>query len=229
MPRIQTTVDTLNYWPSIQALSEEFRLWVERQDDDLPHQEFCQALRRVSQCFERENTLSADLVDLIQLEIDLVENGRHVTVRDEKTLEHVSSNGISYLILIVLFLGFLQRVRKDAPVQVVCAVDELKNLDLGNTERLFNLLDRHRVTLISAFPDADPEVLRLFAHRYTILEERRIASVVLDDDLETTQPREEQSLDSTQFAQAQEPDGSTEPVLEPGRIATPLEEDPNHV
>jgi len=85
------------------------------------------------------------------------------------------------------------------------------------------------VTLISAFPDADPEVLRLFAHRYTILEERRIASVVLDDDLEPAQPREEQSLDSTQFAQAQEPDGSTEPVLEPGRIATPLEEDPNHV
>lgn len=227
--RIQTTVDTLNYWPSIQALSEEFRLWVERQDDDLPHQEFCQALRRVSQCFERENTLSADLVDLIQLEIDLVENGRHVTVRDEKTLEHVSSNGISYLILIVLFLGFLQRVRKDAPVQVVCAVDELKNLDLGNTERLFSLLDRHRVTLISAFPDADPEVLRLFAHRYTILEERRIASVVLDDDLEPAQPREEQSLDTTQFARAQEPDGSTEPVLEPDRLATPLEEDPDHV
>lgn len=227
--RIQTTVDTLNYWPSIQALSEEFRLWVEREDDDLPHQEFCQALRRVSQCFERENTLSADLVDLIQLEIDLVENGRHVTVRDEKTLEHVSSNGISYLILIVLFLGFLQRVRKDAPVQVVCAVDELKNLDLGNTERLFNLLDRHRVTLISAFPDADPEVLRLFAHRYTILEERRIASVVLDDDLEPAQPREEQSLGSTQFAQAEEPEGSTESVVDPDRLATTLEEDPDHV
>ena len=227
--RIQTTVDTLNYWPSIRALSEEFRLWVERQDDDLPHQEFCQALRRVSQCFERESSLSADLVDLIQLEIDLVENGRHVTVRDEKTLEHVSSNGISYLILIVLFLGFLQRVRKDAPVQVVCAVDELKNLDLANTERLFNLLDRHRVTLISAFPDADPEVLRLFAHRYTILEERRIASVVLDDDLEPEQPREEQSLERTQSAQAGDPEGSTEPVVEPDRLATTLEEDPGHV
>lgn len=178
--RIQTTVDALDYWGSIAGLSEEFRLWFERQDDDLPHQEFCQALRRVAQCFDRDRTLSADLVDLIQLEIDLVENGRHVTVRDERALEHVSSNGLSYLILIVLFLGFLQRIRKDSPVQVLCAVDELKNLDLANTERLFGLLDRHRVTLISAFPDADPEVLRLFSHRYTILPERRVAKVVLD-------------------------------------------------
>ncbi len=224
--RIQTTVDTLNYWPSIRALSEEFRLWVERQDDDLPHQEFCQALRRVSQCFERESTLSADLVDLIQLEIDLVENGRHVTVRDEKTLEHVNSNGISYLILIVLFLGFLQRVRKDAPVQVVCAVDELKNLDLANTERLFNLLDRHRVTLISAFPDADPEVLRLFAHRYTILEGRRIASVVLDEDLEAEIGHERRSLETpASDAHGEVTSNPDDPTIG----AHTLEEDADHV
>jgi hypothetical protein len=221
--RIETTVDTLNYWPSIKALSEEFELWAARQDDELPHAEFCQALRRVSQCFERESTLSADLVDLIQLEIDLVENGRHVTVRDEKTLEHVSSNGISYLILIVLFLGFLQRIRKDAPVQVVCAVDELKNLDLANTERLFNLLDRHRVTLISAFPDADPEVLRLFAHRYTILEERRIASVVLDDDLDVEAQAEARSLE------APVSEGHGDPAGEPADPTATLEEDANHV
>jgi len=175
-------------------------------------------LRRVSQCFERESTLSADLVDLIQLEIDLVENGRHVTVRDEKTLEHVSSNGISYLILIVLFLGFLQRIRRDAPVQVLCAVDELKNLDLANTERLFNLLDRHRVTLISAFPDADPEVLRLFAHRYTILEGRRIASVVLEDGPETEIVREP-ALAENRGETAGDPDAP----------ATTLEEDADHV
>lgn len=221
--RIETTVDTLNYWPSIKALSEEFELWAARQDDELPHAEFCQALRRVSQCFERESTLSADLVDLIQLEIDLVENGRHVTVRDEKTLEHVSSNGISYLILIVLFLGFLQRIRKDAPVQVVCAVDELKNLDLANTERLFNLLDRHRVTLISAFPDADPEVLRLFAHRYTILEERRIASVVLDDDLEV------ETLPETRSLEAPVSEGHGDPAGKPADPTATIEEDANHV
>lgn len=216
--RIETTVDALNYWPSIRALSEEFELWAGREDDELPHPEFCQALRRVSQCFERESTLSADLVDLVQLEIDLVENGRQVTVRDEKTLEHVSSNGISYLILIVLFLGFLQRIRRDAPVQVLCAVDELKNLDLANTERLFNLLDRHRVTLISAFPDADPEVLRLFAHRYTILEGRRIASVVLEDGPETEIVREP-ALAENRGETAGYPDAP----------ATTLEEDADHV
>jgi len=219
--RIQTRVDALDYWGSISALSEEFRLWIDRQDDDLPHQEFCQALRRVSQSFQGDRTLSADLVDLIQLEIDLVENGRHVTVRDERQLEHVSSNGISYLILIVIFLAFLQRVRKDAPVQVLCAVDELKNLDLPNTERLFNLLDRHRVTLISAFPDADPEVLRLFQHRYTVLEGRRIAQVVLDEDLSD----EPQTPNETHTPA----DGDSPAVTISEAPAVTLEEDADHV
>lgn len=180
--RITSRVDDLAYWRPISLLAAEFDLWAGRADDQLPHEEFCTALRRVAECFQGEQGLGADLVDLIDIEIDLVENGRAVTVRNEQQLEHVSSNGLSYLILIVLFIGFLSRIRRDAPVQVVCSVDELRNIDLPNTERLFALLDRHRIILISAFPDADPDVLRLFAHRYTILDGRRIASVALDDD-----------------------------------------------
>lgn len=180
--RITSRIDDLSYWRPISQLSAEFELWASRGDDELPHEEFGVALKRVAECFQGEQGLGADLVDLIDLEIDLVENGRAVTVRDEKQLEHVSSNGLSYLIMVVIFIGFLSRIRRDAPVQVVCSVDELRNIDLPNTERLFALLDRHKITLISAFPDADPDVLRLFAHRYTILEGRRIASVTLDQE-----------------------------------------------
>lgn len=181
--RVTSSIDELDYWRAISDFSNEFEIWAQRGEQGLPHAEFNASLRKVAECFQGEKGLDADLVDLIQLEIDLVENGRAVTVRDEQQLEHVSSNGLSYLILVVLFIGFLSRIRRDAPVQVVCSVDELKNIDLPNTERLFGLLDRHRITLISAFPDADPEVLRLFRHRYTILEGRALASVALEDDM----------------------------------------------
>lgn len=180
---VSSSVTELPFWNGLGALSEEFRVWKDAGGAELPHEEFCRSLRELAAFFEGQNALSTDPVDLVSLEIELTENGRKTTVRNERALENVSSNGLSYLILVVVFLGFLQRVRADAPVQVLCAVDELKNIDLANTERLFDLLDRHRVTLISAFPDADAEVLRLFDHRYTLQEGRRLARVVLEEDL----------------------------------------------
>lgn len=195
--RVASSIDQLDYWRAISDFSQEFEIWAQRGEQSLPHADFNSALRKVAECFQGEKGLDADLVDLIQLEIDLVENGRAVTVRDDQQLEHVSSNGLSYLILVVLFIGFLSRIRRDAPVQVVCSVDELKNIDLANTERLFGLLDRHRITLISAFPDADPEVLRLFRNRYTILDGRALASVSLEEDMVQEVPNTQSDLDQT--------------------------------
>lgn len=79
------------------------------------------------------------------------------------------------------------------------------------------------MTLISAFPDADPEVLRLFAHRYTILEERRIASVVLDDDLEV------ETLPETRSLEAPVSEGHGDPAGKPADPTATIEEDANHV
>lgn len=186
--RLTFGVDELDYWRVIKTCSSEFELWAHSGKEELPGSEFVAAFRKVAESFRGEQGLSADLVDLVQLEIDLVENGRPVTVRNEQQLVHASSTGLSYLILIVIFIGFLSRIRREAPVQIVFAVDELKNLDLPNTECLFELLDRHHVTLISAFPDADPEVLRLFRHRYTIMPGRVLARVELDKEEDEDDP-----------------------------------------
>jgi hypothetical protein len=57
---------------------------------------------------------------------------------------------------------------------VVWALDELKDLDLGNIEALLTILRRNHITLASAFPDPDAEVLALFRHRFSVEEGRRL-------------------------------------------------------
>jgi hypothetical protein len=84
---------------------------------------------------------------------------------------------LSYLILCVIFIAFINRIRRHAQVQVVWALDELKDLDIGNIEALLATLQSNAITLVSAFPDPDVDVLRLFPHRFSIEEGRRLVEV----------------------------------------------------
>ena len=82
-----------------------------------------------------------------------------------------------------IFVAFINRIRRDAKVNIVWALDELKDLDGGNVVGLVDLLARNNITLVSAFPDPDPDTLALFRHRFTVEPDRRLAEVrvALDD------------------------------------------------
>ena len=58
----------------------------------------------------------------------------------------------------------------------------MKDLDSGNVIKLLELLDRNNITLVSAFPDPDPDTLALFKHRFTVEADRRLAEVRIMDD-----------------------------------------------
>lgn len=110
----------------------------------------------------------------------MVENGNRRTFRKASDLEGISSNGLSYLILVTIFIAFINRIRRTAPVNIVWALDELKDLDSGNVPQLMALLKRNNITLVSAFPDPDPDTLSLFKHRFTVEPDRRLAEVKIE-------------------------------------------------
>lgn len=87
------------------------------------------------------------------------------------------------MVLTTIFIGFINRIRGDSnTLNITWALDELKDLSAGNVFQLLALLKRNNITLVSAFPDPDPDTLSLFAHRYTVEPDRRLSSVILDDD-----------------------------------------------
>ena len=107
----------------------------------------------------------------------MTENGNRRTFHRASDLEAVSSNGLSYLVLVIIFVAFINRIRRHAQVNIVWALDELKDLDSGNIPALLELLARNNITLVSAFPDPDPETLALFKHRFTVEPDRCLAEV----------------------------------------------------
>jgi len=67
-------------------------------------------------------------------------------------------------------------------LNIIWPMDELKELHQMNIEVLVEMLTKNRITLFSAFPDPDPEVLRLFKNRYQVFGYRELIEMDVDED-----------------------------------------------
>jgi hypothetical protein len=177
--RITTSFDSLEGWDKIKQLDEEYSAWAGKDANDLPGLAFADAVNQVSNWLQGRHTLDVKLDDLLGLEIDIEEVGQpRKTVKDEGQLRDASSNGLSYLILCVVFVGLINKIRAGQAVQLVWALDELRDLDLDNVRVLLDMLADNHIHLISAFPDPEPEILALLKNRYAIQEGRRLATFI---------------------------------------------------
>lgn len=177
---ITTDVDKQNYWQAIEALHFEYDSW-HTQGDALPPASFISAAREVAMVLSDDKGLVADPVDLINLQVTAnIDGDGSKVAKNEASLARMSSNGLSYIILVVILIGFINRIRRKERVAVPFVVDELKDLSVGNATALLNLLARNNITMVSAFPDVDPDLAPLFTKNYKILPGRTLATVKLE-------------------------------------------------
>lgn len=182
--RLKASFDSIDVWEKVAALDLEYTAWAGIDTTELPPVSFVQAVGDVVTKLQGRHTLEVKPEDLIDIEVDIDEVGQPVkTARDEEQLKDISSNGLSYIILCIIYVGLIKKARKGESVSLVWALDELRDLDFGNVQLLLDLLARNHISLISAFPDADPDILAFFRNRYTIREGRRIATYELPQEM----------------------------------------------
>jgi len=182
---IKAHVDTQNYWEAVGNLHKEYEAWHTHGDPSLPPASFVAAAKEVANVVGDDKGLIADPVDLISLKISAnVNNQGMKTANNEHELANMSSNGLSYIILCVILIGFVNRIRRSEPVVVPFVVDELKDLSFANAKTLLDLLTRNNITMISAFPDVDLDLAQLFERNYKILPGRKVGLINLDNENE---------------------------------------------
>lgn len=173
--RLTTSFDSIDVWDKIRKLDEEYSAWAG--SNDLPPEPFAAAVTAVNNGLQGRHSVEVKPEDLIEIELDIDETGQPIkTVKDEVQLKSVSSNGLSYIIMCVVFVGLINKIRGNEPVSLAWSLDELRDLDSGNVQLLLELLTKNKINLVSAFPDPDPEILSMFEHRYTIQEGRKVAT-----------------------------------------------------
>jgi len=175
--RLTTSFDNVSGWKHIAGLDAQYTKWAGTESNELPPDDFAAAVEQMNTFLQGHHSVDVKLEDLIDIEIDVGVTGQKMkTVKDEVQLKAVSSNGVSYLILCMVFVGLLRKIRGKEKIKLVWALDELRDLDHGNVKVLLEFLEKNDIHLLSAFPDPDPDILSLFKHQYAIKDGRKIAT-----------------------------------------------------
>ena len=190
--RLLSKVKKLGYWEQLAEFTGHYEDWRRVGESRVPDQNFADVVKQIAEQLSGKNRTETKLVDLLELEIIVHENGRSKRATHADELKQVSSHGLSYLILCVFFIALINMIRKDQKLMVIWPMDELKELHQMNIELLVEILNKNDITLLSAFPDPDPEVLSLFKNRYQIVGNRDLLEMAIDDDyLQTLAPLED--------------------------------------
>ncbi|WP_051102359.1 ATP-binding protein [Methylovulum miyakonense] len=180
--RLTSKVTSLGYWEQIVRFTKDYDEWNRSNDGALPSQDFADIVQQVAEQLQSKGRVEMKLVNLLELEIMVTENGRTKKATHAEELRQISSHGLSYLILCVFFIALVNMIRKDQPLTIVWPMDELKELHQMNIEMLVDILTKNNISLFSAFPDPDPDVLRLFKNRYQVFGYRQLLEMAVDAD-----------------------------------------------
>lgn len=171
-PTITFELEELDYWKDIKAVADGVRAWRENYPlNSLPDEDLVLSLRNYLDTFEesRANVSVKELWRLIRFRFSIIENGHHKVGSSSKDLassEGLSSNGLSYIVLIVLFLGFIDMHRSGQPVHLSWALDELRAFSNKNKRVLLDMLTDHNISLVTACPDMEDRELSIFNQVY---------------------------------------------------------------
>lgn len=183
--RLSALVERRPYWDALGQVLTEHDRWQEFNFAGLPNQELLDALQNFARHLP-EGALAENPETLMDLEIE-VDDGTDVKrVRNEADLKQVSSNGLSYLVLCLIFVAFANRARRNnelAGLWLTWALDEIGAIDEGNSKALLAMLNRNRIRLVSASPEAKESLQALFNHRYEVLSDFEIRRILGEDEL----------------------------------------------
>ena len=163
--KVFSKVDKLDYYGSLKAFSQVHNDWVASDLDSLPSDEYLARLDGIKRLLDSSG-LTTKVQDSFGIEVRVVDQGVEKVAQRDQDLDGISSNGVSYLIIILIYNALVNLLRGGTEDVLVWPIDELKDFDLHNTKAMIGQLNQDNIRIFSAFPDADPAVLRYFQHLY---------------------------------------------------------------
>lgn len=183
--RLSALVERRPYWDALGRVLTEHDRWQEAGFAGLPGQTLLEELQDFARHLP-EGALAENPETLMDLEIEVDDGTEVKRVRNETDLKQVSSNGLSYLVLCLIFVAFANRARRNneaADIWLTWALDEIGTIDEGNSKALLAMLNRNRIRLVSASPEAKESLQTLFDHRYEVLQDFEIRRILDEDEL----------------------------------------------
>lgn len=165
--QVTSVVKEGDYWRKLSEFNRQWVDWCENRDFKLPPNVLLESIQVANDALQNAR-IKSDINSLIRLRICLEENGRKAHATSAAELDAVSSNGISYLAILVIFKGMARYLCPNLNISLHWPIDELAALSPENVARVFAMFDEAGIYCFSAFPSTDPNLLKFFKHRKLI-------------------------------------------------------------
>jgi hypothetical protein len=167
---VSSSVTELRCYPLLEAVADGHAKWIAGGANDVG--DFQVAIEALLDLFPSGVAMEVDLSNCIDVTGQVRENENLRKFNSQTDLSKVSSNGMSYLILVTIFVGFLNMKRKNGLPEIVWALDELSNIDTPNTGKLLSMLTENNIRLIAATPQSDILVRQQFDYLLKVTRSR---------------------------------------------------------
>ena len=179
--KLESRIESLRCAESLRKVTRLFREWLMEGGTGLPGEEFISSLESFLGSIKDLDTSTESLFDIV---FTVNENGHLKTARTSGELEGLSSNGITFLIICVLYISLIHIERQRQNIMIAWPVDEIARLSSENTHRLMGLLSDNNIAMISAAPEFNTSLLGEFPNIYYIGQSGVLTNTAPEDSLD---------------------------------------------
>ncbi|MBL4743410.1 MAG: ATP-binding protein [Cycloclasticus sp.] len=165
-------------WSPLREFNAEWIKWSDSNFKEIPSDDFIRRLKEARESLDSVK-IKPSVSSLIDIEISLIENGdRRVVIRNDNDLNNASSEGISNIATLIVFVGITRYLCPDNDIAISWPIDELGKIHSSNISKLFEMMDHHGIRLFSVQPNASVSLLKRFNKQYVLDKHKGAAQMV---------------------------------------------------
>lgn len=165
--RVTSRIHNLSFWADLANFETQYRRWHEMGDGFEPTALFMDAVHRIERQI-RDGAFGTDISKCFDVSVACVDQGHLKVANNNQDLVNISSDGLTKIIVSMVFVSLFELLRKDADFQMVIPLDEALELSAENYIALVDLFNQRGVSMLAAFPGGAPELLKQFPNCYTL-------------------------------------------------------------
>lgn len=154
-------------WAPLKAFVAQWRDWQASHRREVPGDSVLSAFQLVTATLSSAN-LGQSIESMVDMHLTMKENGREAVIRNDNDFLNASSQGLTYLAIMAVFMGLTRYLCPDTNTRITWPIDELGTLSPNNIARLADMLEHNNLTMVSACPKLDRPLRKFFENKVSI-------------------------------------------------------------
>ena len=178
--KVSSRIHEMSFWDDMTNYEQQYKRWSGMGVDYLPTDGFMDALRTVERQIEG-GAFTSQLSDCFDVSVTCNDQGRVKIATNNAELIHLSSTGLTKIIVAMIYVSLFELLRNEADFQMSIPIDEALELSPENYVALVNYFNDRGLSMLACFPGGAPELLRQFNNRYSLERRSDTDSIVVKE------------------------------------------------